>query len=235
MRRLIDYVVIFLIVLAALQLSAWYETQQERRTARELGAQLAAELKKEAWIAAYTVSYSRDVLNNAKKVVDALNRDGLVDEEALIAAFRASQYTWWNQRRSAFDALSGSGLTQHLENPELWTTASLVYNSPLLRDMAAKGSDSQYRIEFRRRLSLEVQQQLADSCGDASVAMGDFDSLEDVLNYTCTPTIAPKALEGALTSLRDGNLLPALRLRIATLETQLADLTEYQAVLQDFR
>lgn len=72
----------------------------------------------------------------------------------------------------------------------------------------------------------DVQQAVAEACGDKVVPVGDFRAIKNSLDYPCTIDLPPEKLADAARVLRSNQtLLPLLRLRVADIRTRLGDLT----------
>lgn len=187
-----------------------------------------SDLRQEAWIYSYVTAYHQDVLKNANLAEKHLNSEhALSDKQFLIAAYRASQYTWWNPRRAAFDELIGTGNLDLIKDDNLRRSALAIYASPLLPALAKSGENAPYRLNFRQAIPTHIQRALANACGDKAVPMEDYEGLSGILTYDCTLDLSAQDIQAAATALKDNpDIAPALRLRISTLETELADLNE---------
>ena len=227
-----DFLIIVVAVFAGIQLSNWNDARIASAKAQQMTEGLLADLRQEAWIYDYIIAYQEDVLASADTALRGLSGDEAVSNDAfLISAFRASQYTWWNRRRAAFDDLVSTGAIDLIEDADLRKTARSVYGSPLLRDVELSGAGSLYRAAFRMSVSTDLHRVLGDTCGDADSDVGDYAMLDKVLNYPCALAVPPAQIDEAVLALTENAaLLPALRLRIATLETQLADLKETREI-----
>lgn len=85
---------------------------------------------------------------------------------------------------------------------------------------------SRYREAFRTTLPNTVQRALAKNCGDRFLAVGDYRGIDSIIDYPCKPGLSDAAISEAAQALRGNpDLLPLLRLRIADIDTRLADLT----------
>lgn len=236
-RRFADLLIVVLGVVIGLALWNWSNTRTEAVKLHTLEDRLVTDLREEAWISAYILTYDREVLANAERALAGFeNSESMSGERFLIAAYRASQYTWWNPRRAAYDELLAAGKLGQLKDDGLRSAAHYIYTSPLLADIADRGASSSWRDGFRMTVPVSVQRSLSEACGDQTKPMGDFDRLNGILDYPCEPELSPRATDDAVEALRmNRGLVPALRLRIATLETGLADLEEYNDIVQAVR
>ena len=239
-RNWLALIAYFLVIVAAvfggLQLSSWNDARIASAKAEQMTERLLADLRQEAWIYDYIIAYQKDVLASADLALRGFKGDEAVSNDAfLISAYRASQYTWWNRRRAGFDDLVSSGAIDLIADAQLRKVARSVYGSPLLRDVELSGAGSPYRAEFRMTIPTDLHRALGDVCGDGDSTVGDYATLSQVLNYPCALDLQPAQIDEAVLALKENAaLVPALRLRIATLETQLADLTETREIKELF-
>jgi hypothetical protein len=167
------------------------------------------------------------VLVNAERAASALEGRAVLPDAALLtAAYRATQYRQKLRRRSTYDELISTGAIGLIRDPKLRDTAMRVYTSPMWDNIAREGIQSEYRRAFRMSLPNDVQQAVAEACGDKVVPVGDFRAIRNSLDYPCTIDLPQEALADAARSLRSNvALLPLLRLRVADIRTRLRDLT----------
>ena len=101
---------------------------------------LKADLREEAWYYQLQIEYSRDVLANAERAVDALSgRSNDSNEAVLINAYRATQYKQKARRRATYDELVSTGTLGLIKSQTLRNTALQVYNLPTLDNVAREG------------------------------------------------------------------------------------------------
>ena len=223
-------------VFIGIQVANWNEARVASHKSEKYTARLLGELRAEAWIYQYFVAYHEDVLESAERAQQAFIDDtDQMNEEFLIDAYRASQYTWWNRRRTAFDELIATGGLDLIKDDGLRATALEVYTSPLRQDIEERGKQSPYREAFRMTVPTDVHRAILNACGDKVISVGDYDALVEPLRYECSLDLPPTEIDAAAAALRTNPALaPALRLKIATLETQLADLKENNEVTEFF-
>lgn len=233
----IDFAIVVIGVFIGIQVANWNESQVAKDKGEMFTERLISDLRDEAWIYHYFVSYQENVLLAAERAQHDMEADNiLTSEEFLINAYRASQYTWWIQRRGAFDELMATGDLGLIEDEMLLRTALAVYSSPLRRDIERRGENSAYRVAFRRTIPTDIHHALNEVCGDLSIPLGEFDRLSTVLSYDCKLNLPPEKIEAAERALKANlEFLPSLRLRIANLETELTDLKENSEVTQFFQ
>lgn len=232
LRAILNFALVVLAALLAITLSDWRKARQTSLQSEIATDRLTADLRQEAWIYSYVLAYHEDVLENAAITEKNLSGEStLSDAQFLIAAYRASQYTWWNPRRTTFDELMGTGRLDLITDDTLRRSALAVYASPLLPALAKSGEAAPYRQKFRQIVPTHIQQALSEACGDKAAPMEDYAALSDILTYECSLTLADEDIQTGADLLRNTpGIAGTLRLRISTLETELADLHERNQV-----
>jgi len=223
----IELVIVVVGVFIGMQVSNWNVEREARKRGAMFAERLKADLREEAWYYQLQIEYSRDVLANAERAVDALSgRLNDSNEALLISAYRATQYKQKARRRATYDELVSTGTLGLIKSQTLRNTALQVYNFPTLDNVAREGMQSRYREAFRMALPNDVQRALGSNCGDRFVRAGDYEGLGDLIDYPCRTGLSTDVIEDAVKRLRANEaLIPLLRLRIADLETRLVDLT----------
>jgi len=223
----IELVIVVVGVFIGMQVSNWNVEREARQRGAMFAERLKADLREEAWYYQLQIEYSRDVLANAERAVDALSgRLNDSNEALLISAYRATQYKQKARRRATYDELVSTGTLGLIKSQTLRNTALQVYNFPTLDNVAREGMQSRYREAFRMALPNDVQRALGSNCGDRFVRAGDYEGLGDLIDYPCRTGLSTDVIEDAVKRLRANEaLIPLLRLRIADLETRLVDLT----------
>jgi hypothetical protein len=168
-------------VFIGMQVSNWNVEREARQRGAVFAERLKADLREEAWYYQLQIEYSRDVLANAERAVDALSgRLQDSNEALLISAYRATQYKQRARRRATYDELVSTGTLGLIKGQTLRNTALQVYNLPTLDNVAREGMQSRYRETFRMTVPNEVQRKLGSCCGDRLVRAGDYEGLGDL-------------------------------------------------------
>lgn len=112
-----------------------------------------------------------------------------------------------------------------------------MFTIPLLDVIRAEGVSSEYRRFFRRIVPADVQRELLRSCGDRIPEPGDYGALVGSLDYPCTLELPPERIAASASAIRSNpEVLPALQLRFADIETTVTDLeTAAPAMVNDLR
>jgi hypothetical protein len=223
----IDLVIVIAGVFIGTQVSNWNEERATSRKAEAFEGRLRTDLREEAWSSQLLLQYNREVLVSAERAVAALEGKTALSDEALVtAAYRATQYKQKGRRRSTYDELTSTGAIGLIRDRHLRDTAMRVYTAPMWDNIVREGMQSEYRREFRMSLPNDVQQAIAEGCGDRVTPVGDYDAIRNSLDYPCKIPLPPEQLAAAAQTLRSSaTLLPLLRLRIADIRTRLFDQT----------
>jgi hypothetical protein len=225
----IELVVVILGVFIGVQVSNWNGDLETDRKSALFTSRLKADLREEAWGYEVQVGYYEQVRRNAIAAEDALvGRSTLSDEALLIAAYRATQYNAYIRRRATYDELTSTGDIGLIRDTALRELAMRTYTAEVFDEVVDHGRKSEYRIAFRKAIPRDVQTMLNERCGDHLVPIGDYASIDQVLDYPCTTTLPPAAIAASAAIIRtDPDVAPTLRLLIADLGTDLSNLTFY--------
>ena len=217
----IDFLIVVVGILIAFQITNWSEQRKIDGETIEFTHKLKSDLSEEAWMYEFAIEYYTDARDNAVRVVDALEGKSEVSDEALvIAAYRATQYTPIDRRRSTYDELTATGRISLINDTELLTVAKDIYNFRSYEYIEERGTGSQYREAFRKHIPSAVQRAVQIACGDRFIEYMNYDAIIDPLSYRCSPDVAAEEIKGAAEVLRENEtILPLLRLRLAELET----------------
>jgi hypothetical protein len=225
----IDLLVVIVGVFIGVQASNWNAERETNLKAVDFSERLKSDLREEAWGYELQIRYYSEVLDNARHAADALSdRSPLSDEVLLVSAYRATQYNGNIRRRTTYDELTSTGEIGLIRDQSLRDLAMRVYSVELFEDMVHDAQHSQYRMAFRKAIPHEIQATLAQACGDRIVPVGDYNAIPQSLDYPCATGLSSAALANGVAILRsDSELQPLLRLRIADIQTDLGNLTEY--------
>jgi len=224
---LLEIMTVVLGVFLGIQVSNWNNARLEARQGEIFAERLIADLRIEAWSYDVTVDYYGDVHDNANMALAVLEgRAAASDDQLLIYAYRATQYTDRTSRRATYDELTSTGSISLIKDPVLRDTAMLVYDSPAVERTLADGSNSLYRIAFRKSLPVDTQVALGTHCGDPFLETGDYEIIGKQLNYACETGLSPAQIEESAQALRNApEIIPLLRLRVMDVGSQLSNLT----------
>jgi hypothetical protein len=222
----IELAIVVLGVFIGMQVSNWNQQRTTDQQAAVFTERLKADLREEDWRYQVMITYSREVLANAERAVDALDGTApLSDEALLVSAYRATQYKQGLRRRATYDELISTGTIGLIRDQSLRDTAMRNYNSATIDNLVSEGKNSRYREAFRMALPTEVQRALGKNCGDHFLTPGDYTSIRGVLDYPCRTGLREATIRASAVALRSNPaLVPLLRLRIDDIDTRLGDL-----------
>lgn len=231
----IDLLIVVVGVFIGIQVSNWNDERVRDRDSKEFTARLTEDLKHEAWLYQSTIEYYDDVLANAERVVAVLEGRAELDDKALlIAAFRATQFTFALRSRATFDELASTGRIDLIKDDDLREAAILIFGFQAYDLFMNLGADSGYRETFRMFIPTQVQLALAEACGDRFVPLGDYEGIVDAMDYPCDPAIDDVKRAAAASIIRENEtFLPALRLRYVQLHTTINTLTVSNADIRE--
>ncbi len=221
----IDFLIVVLGVFVGIQVSNWNQARVDRQRGVEFTERLRADLIEERWVFDFIPAYFSDVRDAADRAVLALeDKAELSNHDLLVAAYRATQYREGNRRRSTYDELVSTGSLGLITDKRLLRGAAEIFRLRTIENVVRESMESRYRYTFRERVSNTVQRELARRCGDRSILPGQYEGIDTVIDYPCTLELEPAAIDAAAEALRsDPEVLRALRLRVADVETRLVD------------
>jgi hypothetical protein len=223
----IEFVLLVLGVFLGIQVANWNEDRLTRDKAVVFTERLRDDLRMEAWRYQFLLAYYQDVRDATEAAADALSgKAPLSNEDFLVNAYRATQYKQGAPRRATYDELISTGNIGLIEDRKLLFLAVRAYSVSAIDNMVKEGVESPYRALFRMSLPNGTQRALGQRCGDRYILPGDYRDFDHVIDYPCETGLPAADIDAAAEALRaDPQTLRYLRLRIADIETRLADLT----------
>jgi hypothetical protein len=223
----VEFVLLVLGVFLGIQAANWNEARLTREKSGVFTARLKDDLRLEGWRYRFLLAYYSDVRDATEAAADALSgKAPLSNRDFLVNAYRATQYKQGANRRATYDELISTGNIGLIEDRRLLALAVRAYSLSTIDNMVREGVDSPYRALFRMSLANDTQRALGKQCGDRYIQPGDYRDFDHVIDYPCDPGLSPAEIDAAADALRaDPQTLRYLRLRVADIETRLADLT----------
>ncbi|HET6565580.1 MAG TPA: hypothetical protein VFG52_09230 [Xanthomonadales bacterium] len=220
----IELFIVVLGVFLGLQVNDWNESRIEDRQSAEYTERLLADLRLEAWNYDTMIAYLRDVQSNADRALEVLEGSSVAsNEQLLIYAYRATQYSDSVRRRATFDELTSTGKIGLIRDPFLRDVAASVYTRGFISRTTEEGSMAPYRIAFRKLLPVAIQEAVTQNCGDPFIAVGDYSAIQNQLDYPCKTGLSPEQIDHAGNLLRtDPEIIAQLRLQAVNLRTHIA-------------
>ena len=228
---LIETLIVVLGVFLGIQLGNWNADRETRERAAVFSERLTEDLFYEAWAYEYLIDYNNDVRLSARAALDALSGEApLSDEQFLVNAYRATQYKYNDRGRATYDELISMGEIGLIEDETLRTTAVSLFATDLFDVIAQEGRAAPVRTIFRRKVPAAVQAAALRQCGDRFVPNGDYEAIVGSLAYPCSLELPPGEIKRAADLLRaDPDLIEALQIRFADVETAITDLETVNA------
>ena len=225
----IEFVLLVVGVSLGIQVANWNEERLQAREGAQYAARLKADLGAELENWQSLVDYPRVVRENAERATAILEgREQATDEALLIHAYRATQYMYYQRRRSTFDEMTSTGSLGLIADQALRDTAVLYFRFDAIDKAFDDGAGSAFRRLFRASLPLSVQDALSEQCGDRIEYLVGFGQARLDLGYACETGLPAPDIAAAADVLRaHPELLPALRLRAMNLRSSIGDLTDY--------
>jgi hypothetical protein len=231
----VELLIVVLGVFLGLQVNDWNESRIENRQSEEYTSRLVADLRIEAWNYDVMIGYLDEVRSNADRALAVLEGSAEAsNEQLLVYAYRATQFSDSVRRRATFDELTSTGKIGLIRDPFLRDLAASVYTRAFIDRVSEEGALAPYRIAFRKLLPVALQEALVQDCGDRFVAVGDYSAIQNQLDYACEPKLSTEQVDRAANLLRnDSEILPLLRLQAVNLRTHVTLFTfSNQDVLQ---
>jgi hypothetical protein len=222
----IDFFIVVVGVFIGLQVSNWNDEKIERHRADEYSVRLVEELRTEY---EYSMSLLQYYTQTREAGIIAYNglsgRSEYPPETILINAFRASQYNWYERRRSVFDEIVSTGSLHLVSNLALRSTSVSFYNTPLFSILQDEGQYSAYRELFREIIEPHVHDELLLNCGDKEYEGKMGTRFLVTLGYSCKINLSEQDISSSIEVLRsESKVVKALRLRNAQIAGRINDL-----------
>lgn len=231
----LDFVIVVVGVVIGIQVANWNEERLQAREGALYAARLQADLREEYrnWLG--LVDYLGVVRQNADRATAILEgRQEATDEALLIHAYRATQYMYFQRRRSTFEELTSTGSLGLIADQRLRDTASAFFGFQAFDKAFDDGADSPFRRLFRGILPVAVQDALSEHCGDRIVYLGGVGRTRLELDHACETGLTGPQIAAAADALRaHPEVLPTLRLRAMNLRTTIVDLTDVSVDLDE--
>ncbi len=217
----IEFVLLVAGVFLGIKVANWNQQLATDKQAEIFTARLRDDLRIEVWRFNAMNNYYVDVRGNARRTLDALEgKASVTNEELLIAAYRATQYSEFLQFRATYDELTSTGNIGLIKDLALRDMAMQIYSTTLYENVKNEGINSQYRVAFRMLVPFSVQETIGRQCGDRTAPGGDDDSTKSALDYPCTTGLSQQEIDNAALILRSHpELVPLLRLRLANINS----------------
>jgi hypothetical protein len=222
----IDFLIVIVGVFIGIQVANWNDAQRERVRAADYAQSLKLDLRAELEYSEGLIDYYRTTLSSGEIAYAGLTQaGGHSDEVVLIHAYRASQFNFYERRRSTFDEIVNAGMLNLITDSELREVAILIYATQVFDIVQEEGQNSRFRELFRMTVELSLQRHLGQQCGDRLVESRNGAAGLLSLDYACELTASATNVAAAVAALREDNdVIRALRLRNVQVAGRISDL-----------
>lgn len=222
----IDFVIVIVGVFIGIQVANWNDAQRERSRAAEYAERLKLDLRAELEYSEGLIDYYQTTLSSGEIAYAGLTQAGShSDEVSLINAYRASQFNFYERRRSTFDEIVNAGMLNLITDPELREVAILIYATQVFDVLQEEGQNSRFRELFRMTVEPALQTHLGQQCGDRLLQSRNGAAGLLSLDYLCELAASPTEIAAAVAALREDNdVIRSLRLRNVQVAGRIGDL-----------
>jgi len=222
----IDFFIVIVGVFIGIQVANWNDAQRERSRAAEYAESLKLDLRAELEYSEGLIDYYQTTLSSGEIAYAGLTQAGShSDEVTLINAYRASQFNFYERRRSTFDEIVNAGMLNLITDPELREVAILIYATQVFDVLQEEGQNSRFRELFRMTVEPALQTHLGQQCGDRLLQSRNGAAGLLSLDYLCELAASPTEIAAAVAALREDNdVIRSLRLRNVQVAGRIGDL-----------
>lgn len=222
----IDFLIVVVGVFIGTNVTNWNDARKSHALAQSYSERLTEDLRAEYEYVKALIDYNEDVLAAGEIAYEGLYGGGdQSDREILVAAFRATQFNWYERRRAAFDEMMATSSLDLIKDSRLREVAVVIYNTPLFTAQQSAGQTDSYRDLVSETLEPNVRQALRENCGDRSYGErnGAVGLLE--LDYACELPLTDAEVKAAVDALRaDASAPRALRAKLTRVSGWIYDL-----------
>ncbi len=197
----IDFVIVVIGVYIGIQVSNWNESRIDMQRGENFTARLLDDMRLEFSIFENEENYYSTVHAYAKRTVNLVDIDDRTfDNELVVSAYNASQFTYGEPARSTYDELIATGNLYLLQDENLRSAALFLYNSMVRSRLSNYVLESAYRERIRRIMPYDVQEAVRQQCGDV---IDDTTGFSSGIPSDCRIEFAPERIAAAATILRN--------------------------------
>lgn len=222
----IDFLIVVVGVFIGIQVANWNDAQKEQTLAEDYTQRLRIDLRAELEYAEALIAYYESTLAAGAVAYAGLTQPAQNSDAAILTnAYRASQFNFYERRRSTFDEIVNAGKLNLIQDPKLRDTAILIYATKIFDVVQEEGQTARFRELFRMTIEPALQFELGRQCGDRYLESLHGAAGLLTLDYPCEFTGETEDIEAAVAALRaDENIIRALRLRNVQVAGRIGDL-----------
>lgn len=223
----LDLMIVVFGVFIGLQVSNWNDEQVDENKAKILIKRLYGDLSKDQEVVKSSLNYHAVAKSYAIVAIEGFNKINLVnDEQFVIAAYQASQYSGdWNYR-SAYIELISTGKIDLVKSDTLKDLILGFYSADWV-DSSFVDSSEPYRKYIRGVIPYKIQDTIRNECGDIPIPVAQTFGYR--LPETCDLQLPEELFIETATNLRSqSHALKYLRYQVALSESQIQVLVDLE-------
>ncbi|TGY89887.1 hypothetical protein E5163_01740 [Marinicauda algicola] len=163
----IETLIVVLGVFLGIQLGNWNEARADRQLGRDYAVRLIADLEQDLSVVRTLIGYYDDVIESIEDADRMLASADPEPQALVVAAYRASEFTYNPKRRATWDQIVSSGDLGLLPQAAIESDLSNYYRFLEANDdTMSLLQDTPYRRIVRSLIPLPVQLSIRDGCSD---------------------------------------------------------------------
>jgi hypothetical protein len=238
---ILDLAIVVFGVFIGIEVSNWNTERAGEQKAEILVDRIYDDLGYDNEVFAAMIVYQAVVKTYAVTAIDGFNgKEGVSDEQFVIAAYQASQISEPWSYRTAYDELLNGGKFDLIKSDEL-KSLILGYYSDSWAKQEGMTSRAPYREYIRSVIPFPIQDAIRNQCGDKEVVVAQ--TFGFVLPASCDLNLPDELFSETADYLRSQpDMILKLRYQIAVYEAQVATLTNFdkestslRAVIREYK
>ena len=163
----LDFVIVVIGVYIGIEVSNWNEARTNNQRGEYFAGRLLDDMQFEFSIYDNEVNYYSTVHDYAKRAIELVDADDpAFDNEFVVSAYNATQFTYAEPSQSTYDELLATGNLYLLQDKNLRNAALFLYTSKTRSRLSNYVLESEFRERVRSVIPHDVQQAVREQCGD---------------------------------------------------------------------
>ena len=238
---ILDLAIVVFGVFIGIEVSNWNTERAGEEKAEILVDRIYEDLGYDNEVIAALIAYQAVVKTYAVTAIDGFNgKEGVSDEQFVIAAYQASQISAPWSYRAAYNELLNGGKFDLIKSDEL-KSLILGYYSDNWANQEDMTNRAPYREYIRSVIPFPIQDAIRSQCGDKEVVVAQ--TFGFVLPASCDLSLPDELFSETANYLRSQpDMILKLRYQIAVYESQVSTLTNFdkestslRAVIREFQ
>jgi hypothetical protein len=173
----IDFAIVVIGVYIGIEVSNWNEARTNNQRGVYFAGRLHEDMQFELSIYNNEVNYYSTVHDYATRAIELVDADDpAFDNEFVVSAYNATQFTYAEPAQSTYDELLATGSLYLLQDENLRNAALFLYASKARLRLSEYVLESAIRERVRSVMPHDVQQAVREQCGDVIDAVTGFTS-----------------------------------------------------------